>query len=115
VNPPTIPSAQPIAAKKTSAVTAGWICLLLGYLTFWIFGFGFIFFSVTIVLSVVAMCTNQVGQGVALLISSFASMVICAVLFFVVILGTFGLALHKAQEQQTTVRHFPVSPTPRPR
>jgi hypothetical protein len=111
----SLTSAQVVTAKKSSAVKAGWICLILGYLTFWIFGFGFVFFSVTIILAIVAMCTDQVVQGVVLLISSLASIAICAVIFMVVILGTFGLALQKAQEKQTKVRqHIMASPTPRP-
>jgi hypothetical protein len=94
-------SAPPLPANvtvKSSAVKAGWICLLLGYLTFWIFGFGFLFFSVTIILSIVAMCTNQVRQGVILLVSSIASMAICALIFFLVIVGTVGAAAQKASE-----------------
>ena len=83
---------------KSSAVKAGWICLILGFLTFWIFGFGFLFFSITIVLSIVAMCTNQVGQGVILLVSSIASMVVCALIFFLVIIGTIGAVAQKASE-----------------
>ena len=46
------------AAEKSSAVKAGWICLVLGFLTFWIFGFGFIFFIATFVLAIVAMATR---------------------------------------------------------
>lgn len=96
----TFPPAAPIAASlpqaesklKSSALRAGWICLLLGFLTFWIFGFGFLFFSVTIVLAVVAMCTNQVGGGIALLVSSLFSMIICVFIFFALIVGTVGAA-----------------------
>jgi hypothetical protein len=52
------------AAAKSSAVKAGWICLILGFLTFWIFGFGFIFFIATFILAIVAMSSNRVGQGI---------------------------------------------------
>ena len=45
---------------KSSAVKAGWICLVLGFLTFWIFGFGFIFFAATFILAIVAMCYQPV-------------------------------------------------------
>src|SRR5438105_14233443 len=61
--------ANPVSTKS-SAVKAGWICLVLGFLTFWIFGFGFILFVVTFVLAIVAMSTNRVGQGIVLLVSS---------------------------------------------
>ena len=37
------PQAAMSVTAKSSAVKAGWICLVLGFLTFWIFGFGFIF------------------------------------------------------------------------
>jgi mannitol-specific phosphotransferase system IIBC component len=113
MNSTSIPPAQTVTVKS-SAVKAGWICLILGFLTFWIFGFGFLFFSVTIVLSIVAMCTNQVKQGVILLISSIASMAICALIVFAVILGTIGAAAQKAsddikrqQQQQHQPRRYP--------
>lgn len=84
---------------KSSAVRAGWICLILGYLTFWIFGFGFLFFSVTFVLEIVAMCTNRVRQGIVLLVSSMVSILICALIFFFAIVGTVGVAAQKASEE----------------
>ena len=54
--------ANPVTAKS-SAVKAGWICLILGSLTFWIFGPGFIFLVATFILAIVAMCTNCVEEG----------------------------------------------------
>jgi len=95
---------------NSSAVKAGWICIALGYLTFWIFGFGFLFFSVTIVLSVVAMCKNQVSQGIILLVSSIASIAICMLIFFLVIVGTVGVAASKMSEEiklQNQLQPFP--------
>ena len=97
---------------KSSAVKAGWICLLLGYLTFWILGIGFLFFSVTIVLSVVAMCTNQVKQGVILLVSSFASLAICGLIFLFIIVGTVGAVAQKASEE--VKRKQQIHQVPRP-
>src|SRR6266404_6812025 len=98
MNPPPLPVAPPV--PKSSAVTAGWICLAIGFVTFWIFGLGFVFFGVAMICAVVAMCTNQVQRGLILLLSSFASLAICAVIFFVAIfgamLGAFGLAAQKA-------------------
>jgi len=80
--------------------------------TFWIFGLGFAFFSIAMVCAVVATCTNQVQRGLILLLSSFASLAICAVIFFVAIFGAMfsavGLAAQKARQQQI---HF-ASPTP---
>lgn len=92
---------------------AGWICILLGYLTFWIIGFGFLFFSVTIILAVVAMCTNHVGHGIALLVTSIASIAICLVLFFVVIVGTIGAAAQKsldASKSHPQIQQLPQMP-----
>ena len=89
------------AAPKSSAVMAGWICVAIGFGTFWIFGLGFAFFSIAIVCAIVAMCANQVQRGLILLLSSFASLAICAVIFFVAIFGSmfgaFGLAAQKAR------------------
>lgn len=85
---------QPMA-RKSSAVKAGWICLVLGFLTFWIFGFGFIFFIATFVLAIVAMSSNRVGQGILLLVSSVGSSVLCAVIFLVVLTNAFTAAINK--------------------
>ena len=83
---------------------AGWICVAIGFGTFWIFGLGFAFFSIAMVCAIVAMCANQVQRGLILLLSSFASLAICAVIFFVAIsgamFGAFGLAAQKARQQQ---------------
>jgi hypothetical protein len=107
---PSAPALPVTASAKSSSVKAGWICLALGYLTFWVFGFGFLFFSVTIILSVVAMCTNQVKQGVILLVSSIASIGICMLIFFLIIVGTVGAAFEKAAEDnkhQPPALNFP--------
>jgi hypothetical protein len=83
---------------KSSAVIAGWICIGLGYLTFWIFGLGFLFFSVTMILSVVSMCTNRVRDGVLLLISALVSLVICGIIFVLLVLGSIGAAAKKVSD-----------------
>ena len=83
------------AAAKSSAVKAGWICLILGFLTFWIFGFGFIFFVATFILAIVAMSSNWVGQGIALLVSSVGSSIICAIISLVLLTNAFTAALNK--------------------
>jgi hypothetical protein len=99
MNPPPLPVAPPV--PKSSALTAGWICLAIGFVTFWIFGLGFAFFSIAMICAVVAICTNQVQRGLILLLSSFASLAMCAVIFVVAIFGTifgaFGLAVQKAR------------------
>jgi DNA uptake protein ComE-like DNA-binding protein len=105
------------ATAKSSAVKAGWICLILGFLTFWIFGFGFIFFIATFVLAIVAMSSNRVGQGIVLLVSSVGSGVICAIMSLALLTNVFTAAMNKerakrrqervtpAQVQQATATH----------
>ena len=82
--PPPLPAA---AGPKNSAVRAGWICIALGFLTFWIFGLGMVFFSVAMVRSVVAMCKDCVQDGIILLVTSLASCVVCAILLMTVVVG----------------------------
>jgi hypothetical protein len=60
MNPPPLPVAPP--APKSSALMAGWICVAIGFGTFWIFGLGFAFFSIAMLCAIVAMCTNQVQR-----------------------------------------------------
>src|SRR5438477_6223615 len=83
--------ANPVSTKS-SAVKAGWICLVLGFLTFWIFGFGFILFVVTFVLAIVAMSTNRVGQGIVLLVSSVGSIIVCVIISLALLSSAFGCA-----------------------
>jgi hypothetical protein len=97
--------ANPVTAKS-SAVKAGWICLVLGFLTFWIFGFGFVFFVATFVLAIVAMSTNRVGQGVVLLVSSVGSSIVCAIISLALLSSAFTAALKK--ERARRIEH----PTP---
>src|SRR2546430_8011043 len=103
---PTLQVAKPSPAKS-SAVKAGWICLILGFLTFWIFGFGFIFFAATFILAIVAMCTNRVGQGIVLLVSSVGSSIVCAIISLALLSSAFTAALKK--ERAKRIEH----PTPR--
>ena len=95
------------AAAKSSAVKAGWICLILGFLTFWIFGFGFIFFIATFILAIVAMSSNRVGQGIALLISSVGSSVICAIIGLLLLTNAFTAALNKERATRRQERATP--------
>ena len=72
----------------TSALKAGWICFGLGLAISWFFPLGNAFVSVAVITAVVAMCTHQVNRGLALLISSFCGIVLCALMFFVLAVGT---------------------------
>jgi competence ComEA-like helix-hairpin-helix protein len=96
-------------AGTSSAVKAGWICLILGLLTFWIFGFGFIFFGATFILAIVAMSTHRVGQGIALLVSSVGSSIICVIISFVLLSSAFTAALKKERAMRTGQRATPVA------
>ncbi len=107
-NPETPQLAKPVL-PKSSAVKAGWVCLILGFLTFWIFGFGFIFFIATFVLAIVAMCTNRLGQGIALLVSSVGSGIVCIFIGLVLLSNAFTAALKKERAMRTGQRATPVA------
>jgi hypothetical protein len=119
----TVPSSvlerrdDPVPAASTTALKAGWICFGLGLSISWFFPPGNLFFSVALITAVVAMCTHQVNRGLALLLSSFLAIGLCAVLFFGLVLGTAAItgaaAVQKfdaelkrsqAQQQQTIAR-----------
>jgi DNA uptake protein ComE-like DNA-binding protein len=98
-----MPQVATSVTSKSSAVKAGWICLVLGFLTFWIFGFGFIFFVATFILAIVAMCTNRVGQGIVLLVSSVGSSIVCVIISLALLSSAFTAALKK--ERATRLAH----------
>lgn len=113
-------SRAPLPAT-TSALKAGWICFGLGLAISWFFPLGNVFFSVALITAVVAMCTHQVNRGLALLISSFCGIVLCAVMFFGLAIGAVALtgaaAMQKANadlkrsrvEQQQALNQFNAS------
>ena len=82
---------DPVPAASTTALKAGWICFGLGLSISWVFPPGNIFFSVALITAVVAMCTHQVNRGLALLVSSFLAIGLCALLFFGLVLGTAAI------------------------
>src|SRR5437868_14694157 len=100
---PAAPQVATSSPGKSSAVKAGWICLILGFLTFWIFGFGFIFFVATFILAIVAMSTQRVGQGIALLVSSVGSSFVCVILSLLLLSSAFTSALKK--ERAARIEH----------
>lgn len=57
------------------------------------------------------MGTHQSRQGIALLISSVTSVAICAIIFFVLLGGTVGSVMRKAQKDRM-IRFL--APTPNP-
>ena len=80
----------------TSAVLAGWICVGVGLLTAWFFPLAHVFFSIAIVLSVVAMATHQVRAGFLLL----AGVVGCALVFLCGVAAIAAGAFHTAATKQ---------------
>ncbi len=66
---------------RTSAILAGWICVSLGLFAAWIFPPANLFFSVGIVLSIVAMATYQVRAGLLLLAGSLTGLGVSVLLF----------------------------------
>src|SRR5438034_5967760 len=104
----TLEPPHPVAGKS-SAVKAGWICLFLGFLTFWIFGLGFIVFLATFILAIVAMSTHRVGQGIALLISSVGSGIICIIISLVLLTNAFTASLKKEQVMRPAQHATPVA------
>lgn len=101
---PSGPPPLPVQVKQTpSSIKAGWICIGLGLLTFWT-GIGFVFFSVAMILGVVAMCSNHVGAGVAVLVSALGSLALCVVLFMTLVFGTVIGGVTKTLEQSQKSR-----------
>lgn len=101
---PSGPPPLPVPMKQTpSSIKAGWICIGLGLLTFWT-GIGFVFFSVAMILGVVAMCRNHVGPGVAVLLSALGSLALCVVMFMTLVFGTVIGGVAKTLEQSQTGR-----------
>lgn len=90
VPPPLPPLAE--SRPRSSAVKAGWICVVAGLVTTPLFGFGFLLLSIAIVLAVVAMATNQIKEGFFILFASIASMLIGWVFIAIfIVTGTASL------------------------
>ncbi len=82
-------SAAPVPKPSPLSITkAGWICVLLGLLTFWVFGLGMIFLGAAFILSIVAMSTGYAREGLRLLCGTVASYALIIGLCFL-----FGMSL----------------------
>lgn len=88
---------------RSSAVQAGIICLGIGVLSFWLFGLGFLFFGITFICGVVAMCTYQVKEGLMLIFAAILSMWGCLVLFFMFFVGMFAALLGGVVKQVSSL------------
>ena len=86
---------EPPATRRprTSAILAGWICVGAGLSTAWIFPPAHCFFSIGIILSIVAMATHQVRDGLLLLAGSMVGIGVSALLF---VFGLAALLFHAA-------------------
>lgn len=82
--------------KKPSCIKAGWLCIGAGLCTFWLFGIGLVFFAVAMVLSVVAMCSDQVRDGFLILSAALVSQLIAVLLFSSMVAGMVAELLGKA-------------------
>jgi hypothetical protein len=80
----------------TSALKAGWICFGLGVAIAWIFPPAFLFYSVALIMAIVAMCTHQVNKGLALLLTSFVGMGTSAFVSMMLAIGLFAHAVAPA-------------------
>lgn len=80
-NEPVFPVRREPRRRATSAIPAGWICFGIGLATAWFFPPCHVFFSVALVLAVVAMATHQIETGLALLICTLLASASCAAVF----------------------------------
>lgn len=102
-------AAPTIKPSSLTVVQAGWVCLIAGACTFWVYGVGFLFFLGGIVLAVVALCSKQVRSGICLLVSSLAATTVCGLMFFFLVLGAVGGALRRATAGADSAKpRFPV-------
>lgn len=110
--PPILPTApaSPVAwidhddegrRALTTSLKAGWICSGLGAAVAWVFFPAYFFYSVALVMAVVAMCTRQVSRGLILLLSTLVAMgtsaLISVFLMGTLFVGALGAAAAKAE------------------
>ena len=99
-DPPVTP-----VRPSNSAVQAGWICIALGLLVAWWFPLGHVFFSVAMIMAVIAMSTHQVKSGFMLLASASGGIVCCWLIF---IAGVTALVTSATRQPTRTVPKPPV-------
>ena len=83
----------------TSAIKAGWICCGIGLASAWIFPPAHFFFSVAVVVAIVAMCTHEVKRGLILLCTGLFGAGVSAAVFFSLALGAVATAVAPAVAQ----------------
>ena len=77
------------------------------------------FFAATFILAIVAMCTNRVGQGIVLLVSSVGSIIVCVIISLALLSSAFTAALKKERARRIEhptprVQLYPVAPSDTP-
>ena len=77
----------------TSSLKAGWICFGFGVAAAWIFPPAYLFYSVAVIMAIVAMCTHQVSRGLILMLSTFVAIGTSAFLSFILAVGMFAVAM----------------------
>ena len=104
---PTLEESPATHQPRTSAILAGWVCVGCGLLIAWIFPPANLFFSIGIVLSVVALATHQIRDGLLLLAGSLAGIGISVLLFM---FGFAALLFHAVPK----LPEIKPPPTPNP-
>jgi hypothetical protein len=111
-HPVPVPRPRP----NNSAVLSGWICAGIGLLTAWLFPLCHIFFSVALILSIIALATHQVRQGLTLLVCTLVGMTICALVFVTLAAGVAGTlalgAVNHANKGAGPLRQMPLPSSP---
>jgi hypothetical protein len=89
---------------KTSALKAGWICCGIGIAIAWFFPPAHFFYSVAVILAIVAMCAHEVKRGLTLLLTCLAAAGLSTFIFFSMLATAVAVAaapaLEKAEQQR---------------
>ena len=89
-------TAPPVGAALQSQkglIIAGWVCVGVGFLTFWMCGIGGAFFVASLIISIILLSKGVVGNGIGMLLVSLLGPLICVGLMM--LLGV-GLAASEA-------------------
>ena len=102
----------PTPVPATSAVLAGWVCVSFGLVMAWFFPLAHFFFSLGLIMAVIAMATHQARAGLLLLAGSLAASALCALVFLsgVVALIHAMLSPHDQRVHQLQTEFQPEPP-----
>lgn len=103
----SVPNASPGHDNKglpalTTSLKVGWICFGIGAAVAWIFPPAYVFYSIGLIMAIVALCTRQASHGIVLLLSSFVAMATSAFIsiFFAGTLFSSGLGVVANRTEQ---------------